>query len=271
MGEEFVVLADGGDDVAFHDLHVVDVVEQAEVPRTQPLAQRDAPFGVIAQVIVVIHLGIQQFHHQHHAALLGVAEDALQPRFGVGQPLLGIHAVAIAGEADEVAVAGIGHQVDVAGVARHQLVVELGSGETLHQVDLRAIAHRAEHAMRLQRRPVVRPDQIDGGEADVLHRLAELRDRQVRERPAGDRLLQATLERERFLGGETGGHHTGRRQPEATHHRRAQGASSCELRVQRAHPGVLAPPKKVCSDESFEASPPREAHRPPMRRTGPIE
>jgi len=31
VGEEFVIAADGGDDITLHDLHVVDVVEQLEV------------------------------------------------------------------------------------------------------------------------------------------------------------------------------------------------------------------------------------------------
>ncbi|KAG1166089.1 hypothetical protein G6F35_018400 [Rhizopus arrhizus] len=76
--------ADGGDDVAFHDLHVIDVVEQAEVVRAEPLAQLHTPSGVVAQVVVMIDPGVQQLHHQHHAALLGMAEDALESRLGIG-------------------------------------------------------------------------------------------------------------------------------------------------------------------------------------------
>ncbi|KAG1320771.1 hypothetical protein G6F63_014102 [Rhizopus arrhizus] len=181
MLEAGVMPADGGDDVAFHDLHVIDVVEQAEVVRAEPLAQLHTPSGVVAQVVVMIDPGVQQLHHQHHAALLGMAEDALESRLGIGHAVLRVHAVAVAGEADEIAIAGIGDQIDVPRVALHQLIVELAASKALGQAQLCAVAHRAVHVMGLQRLPVLRADQVDGGEADVLHRAAELGHRQLRE------------------------------------------------------------------------------------------
>ena len=42
------------DDIPLHDLHVVDVIEQLEPLRAHPLADLDAPGGVVAHVILVV-------------------------------------------------------------------------------------------------------------------------------------------------------------------------------------------------------------------------
>ncbi|MNM84440.1 hypothetical protein D3C81_965280 [compost metagenome] len=144
---------------------------------------------------MVIDLGVQQLHHQHDAALLCMPEDALESRFGMGHAFLRVHAVAVAGKADEVAIARIGHQIDVPRVALHQLILKLTAGEALVQAHLRTVAHRAVHAIRLQRGPILRAHQVDGGKTNVLHRPAKLGNRLLRERPAGDGMLQVALER----------------------------------------------------------------------------
>ena len=56
MADVLVVLPDGGDDVALHDLHVVDVVEQLEPLGAHLLADLDAPRGVVAHVVGVVPL-----------------------------------------------------------------------------------------------------------------------------------------------------------------------------------------------------------------------
>ena len=43
MAEILVVVLDGANDVSFHDLHVVDVVEQFEMVASDLFAQFDAP------------------------------------------------------------------------------------------------------------------------------------------------------------------------------------------------------------------------------------
>src|ERR1700722_12170390 len=50
MPDVLLGIADRADDIAFHDLHVVDVVEQLEARRTDLLAQFDAPFRPIVHV-----------------------------------------------------------------------------------------------------------------------------------------------------------------------------------------------------------------------------
>ena len=71
MGFEFVppritggvVVADVGgvvlqraDDVPFHDLHVVDIVEEFEAFGADLLAEFHAPSGAIAHVVLVVYL-----------------------------------------------------------------------------------------------------------------------------------------------------------------------------------------------------------------------
>ncbi|KAG1246320.1 hypothetical protein G6F68_014692 [Rhizopus microsporus] len=181
----------------------------------------------------MIDPGVQQLHHQHHAALLGMAEDALESRLGIGHAVLRVHAVAVAGEADEIAIAGIGDQIDVPRVALHQLIVELAASKALGQAQLCAVAHRAVHVMGLQRRPVLRADQVDGGEADVLHRAAELGHRQLREGPARDGMLEVALERR--IGCE-GREHACRTQADAAGNRKAQRIAPREPPMQSIAP-----------------------------------
>src|SRR4051812_43676207 len=57
--EVFVAPPDGGDDVALHDLHVVDVVEQTEIRGPDLLAQRDAPRALVALIIGMIDAAVQ--------------------------------------------------------------------------------------------------------------------------------------------------------------------------------------------------------------------
>ena len=73
------VFADGADDVAFHDLHVVDVVEQLDARRIHRLHHLDAPCGVVALVVLVVHLAVEQFQADGDAVVFGdLLDDALQ-------------------------------------------------------------------------------------------------------------------------------------------------------------------------------------------------
>ena len=50
MGNVLLVLADAADDVAVHDLHVVDVEEQLHVRRADTFDQIDAEIHVVTEV-----------------------------------------------------------------------------------------------------------------------------------------------------------------------------------------------------------------------------
>ena len=55
MADVTVVFLDRADDITLHDLHVVNIVEELEPFRAHALHELDAPSGVIAHVILVIH------------------------------------------------------------------------------------------------------------------------------------------------------------------------------------------------------------------------
>lgn len=78
VADVLVKLADGADDVAFHDLHVVDVVKELEMWVCEPFTQGGSPSGVVALVVGVIDFGIEQFHEEGDAVLFGEGEERFE-------------------------------------------------------------------------------------------------------------------------------------------------------------------------------------------------
>ena len=68
------------DDVAFHHLHVVNVVEQAGPRRIDRGYNFDAPSRRIALIIGVIDLAIEQFQDERDASRCGVRRQLLEQR-----------------------------------------------------------------------------------------------------------------------------------------------------------------------------------------------
>ena len=139
MGDVVAVLADAADDVAVHDLDVVDVEEQLQVGRADPLDDVDAVVGVVALVAgmplhrVRADAGVEHLEAEGDPLLLGVADDLLEALDAVvGADVVG-DALAHAGEADHVLEPELGAGVDgVAGGLEHLLAV-LGVVESLDE------------------------------------------------------------------------------------------------------------------------------------------
>src|SRR5439155_1640168 len=89
------VRPDGTDDVALHDLHVIDVVEQLHAGRAHGLHHRGAEHGVVALIAGMVHLAVQQLHAHGDAVLLGERRDAAESgraggeRLGISGPPAG--------------------------------------------------------------------------------------------------------------------------------------------------------------------------------------
>ena len=81
------VRGDVADEIAFHDLHVVDVVEELEPGRVHGPAQGRAPSGAVALVVGMVDVRVEQFHAQGNAFFLGGPGDAAQTGDAVGKPL----------------------------------------------------------------------------------------------------------------------------------------------------------------------------------------
>lgn len=77
VGNIFDVLADGGDDVALLCLHVEDVIEELEALGADAPAQLDTPRGVVALIVLVHPLAVEQLHAERDLFLLGVAGELL--------------------------------------------------------------------------------------------------------------------------------------------------------------------------------------------------
>ncbi|MNU07446.1 hypothetical protein D3C72_2530380 [compost metagenome] len=69
MADVCVVLLNGRNNVAFHDRHVVNVVEQLEVFGTNHFTKSCTPGCVVAHVVAVIDFAIEQLHDHRNAML----------------------------------------------------------------------------------------------------------------------------------------------------------------------------------------------------------
>jgi hypothetical protein len=56
---------------------VVDIIEQFEIFTAHLLAKFHAPGGVIALVILVVHLGVEEFHHEGESEFFRERDEAL--------------------------------------------------------------------------------------------------------------------------------------------------------------------------------------------------
>jgi len=155
MCDVIEVVSNGADHIAFHDLHMVNVVEQLESRGTHLLNQPYTPCRAIAHVIFVIHLAIEQFHANVDALFLCQADDASQTDCAVLQALFVGHAVAIARKADDVWDSGVGGQCDEFGQVFCPAIVVFFPVEA--NVDLvSAQSHGAGETVFLDYRPFVR-------------------------------------------------------------------------------------------------------------------
>src|SRR5882724_4415031 len=67
VGNPLLVVADGTDDVPFHDLHVVDVVQQPDARRAHRLDHRDPEGGAVTLIVRVIYLAVQELEADRDA------------------------------------------------------------------------------------------------------------------------------------------------------------------------------------------------------------
>ena len=102
MREVVVVLPDGADDVALHDLHVVDVVEEFEVVRAHAIAEFDAPGGVIGHVPGVVDFGVEKLEAENYVGFFSQRKKRFDALLKVFHPRFRVNAICIACEADKL-------------------------------------------------------------------------------------------------------------------------------------------------------------------------
>src|SRR6267378_4343537 len=74
------VVANRANHVAFHDLHVIDVIEQLHARRPDGLDDVGAERRVVTLIVLVIDFAVEQLHANRHAVTLGGRGDAAQAR-----------------------------------------------------------------------------------------------------------------------------------------------------------------------------------------------
>ena len=168
VGNVLMVLADDGDQVPFHNLHMVDVVEQFEVLGTDLFAELDTPGAMVTHVIVMISLAVEQLDARGHVVFLGNGHDALGTDHAILEALLVVHALPVAGHANDVWVTVVRHNRRRLLEESDDLVVVFGPIQSAADSAWRAADHRADQTMLFKRWEVRRLHQINRLDADLF-------------------------------------------------------------------------------------------------------
>src|SRR5512146_445855 len=190
MGDVLDVRANRADHVAFHDLHVIDVVEQLDARRSDALHDLHAERRVIGLIVVMIDFAVEELEAECHTVLFGRRRQALEPRDAVGDAFTVGEPGTIAAEHDDVRHARRGGERDHAVGVGHELVVILDAVES-HRDRAETVRHRADETVLLGHGPLVLAEQIDAVVPDALGRLAQLVERDLPVAPARHRVLEA--------------------------------------------------------------------------------
>ena len=106
MSDVFDVLLNGPDDVALHDLHVVNVIQQLHSRRIHPFAKLNAPRGVVTHITGVIDFAVEQFGAQRYALFFGHTLDVVQENHAVLETFFVRKPLPVAGQQDHIGSAG---------------------------------------------------------------------------------------------------------------------------------------------------------------------
>src|SRR5258708_346323 len=79
MGDVIPVVADGADDVAFHDLHVIDVVQQLDARRANRRHDGHAERRAVALIIRMVDLAVQELEADGDALFFRERLDGWSP------------------------------------------------------------------------------------------------------------------------------------------------------------------------------------------------
>ena len=85
VAEDADVGADGVDQIAFHNLHVVDVVEQFDARGIDLVHDVRAPRGVVGHVVGVVDFAVEQFEADRDAVVFSDLLDAVEAEDGIAR------------------------------------------------------------------------------------------------------------------------------------------------------------------------------------------
>ena len=195
VGDPLRVLLDRPDDVALHDLHVVDVVQELDPGRVHGLHHLHPEIRAVSLIVGMVHFAVQQLHHDVDAVGLGHRPQPAEHAHARVDRLAVGHAAAVAEEGDEV---GHPHLLRLGERALERLddrVVQLAVVEAVgdRSAPRARVPRRAGQAVTRGGLPLRGLQQVDCRQAHGRHVLAELVERDALVAPAADRLLEAAV------------------------------------------------------------------------------
>src|SRR5216110_29135 len=206
------VVTDGADDVAFHDLHVIDVVQQPDARRAHGLHHRDSEGRPVALVVRVIDLAVQELEADRDPLFFRLRLDRVEPRDTVVDRLPVAPAATVAEHRDHIrdGVARGERNGLLQLVQQHPVVRAIVEARRNEVAARGGIAHGAYQALLTYRVPVVGTQQVDRDEPHSGGRASELPEGDLSIRPTGDGLLEpsqaeARARRNTALKGRTHG------------------------------------------------------------------
>lgn len=225
VGEVRVIAFDGCDDIAFHDLHVVDIVEELEIFRAHGLAEFHAPGAGIALVIRVIYAAIEQFHDQGDPVFFREGQGFFKAFCAYFEAIIIAQAVAIAGEDDDMSGAEVGGFFDVAFQSGGQSLVIFAAVKAFFDTaefgvsgafDADAADHGAGEIEFFQGGKVIDADEVDRRQPHFFAGAAEVLERDAFVAPLADRMVDMAFQSGGGVGGldamgEAGGGESGGR------------------------------------------------------------
>src|SRR5271165_3772513 len=187
--EDSDVGGDGRDEISFHDLHVVDVVEQLDVRRVDFVHYGRAPGGAIGHVVLVVHLAVEQLQTNGDVVVFGDLLHAIQTNHGVARALFIRHALAVSREGDDVGHASLRSQRDVFAEGGLDRGVILDAVHRLGDGAASGIAHGADKAVAAGDLPLIDFEVVYAFQADFRPYRTELIDGHLFVAPAAGGLL----------------------------------------------------------------------------------
>ena len=189
------VVANGGDDVAFHDLHVVDVIEQLEVRVIEKFTKGRPPTGVVALIVGMIDPGVEQLHDENDVVFFRQGKKALQAHGAVFEAFLLRNAVSVSGEGDHVGRFGFRRGGDELAVDLDQGVVVFPAVEGAFDAAQSALVFRrgGDGAAQAEGRNggnLFRRKEIDSTKSDLDGLVTKLLQREGFKAPSTDGLAE---------------------------------------------------------------------------------
>src|SRR5258708_4010417 len=161
------VFLNSADQVAFHDLHMIDVVEELDAGRIDSLDDLDAPGAVVAHVVVVVDFTVEQLDADGDAVVLGDFFDTIEAGNGVLGAFFVGHTFAVAGESDDVGHAGLGGERNVFAKTFFDSGVIFEAIHGAFDLTPAGVTHAADQIISPGNFKFVRIQEVDGFQTDL--------------------------------------------------------------------------------------------------------